>query len=228
MFMKPTLEWKVYARPADYRTTEKEMIARAEAVAAGRAAECAWLLEHPSLYTAGTSASDSELLSPTLPVYATGRGGKYTYHGPGQRILYAVIDLRSRKLSVRSYVHRLEEVLKKTLAGFGLKGDPHPGRIGLWIRRQDGTEAKIAAIGIRVRRGVTFHGAALNVAPDLSLFKGIIPCGLSQFPVTSLREEGIHTDMDTVDDYLKAAFEEVFEKPGQAASSRSPRSLNNS
>ncbi len=183
---------------------------RVHAIRQDGASELVWLLEHPPLYTAGTSADSTELLAPDrFPVFRTGRGGRYTYHGPGQRIAYAMLDLRARELDVRCYVHNLEAWLIRTVACFGLVGERREGRIGVWIRR-GGAERKIGALGVRVRRWVAFHGIALNVEPDLSHFNGIIPCGLEGFGVTSLAAEGVVLSMPEVDSALRAGFEEVF------------------
>ena len=204
------LEWRIDDRPVDYETAVAEMEARASAVRAGRASQLVWLLEHPSLYTAGTSAAPSELLTPgRFPVHVTGRGGRYTYHGPGQRIAYVVLDLKARGSDVRAFVRDLEEWLIRTLASFGLVGERRDGRVGIWVVR-DGRERKIAALGVRIRRWVTLHGVALNVEPDLEHFHGIVPCGIEGFGVTSLVAEGITVSMPEVDAALRAAFTEVF------------------
>ena len=185
------------------------MEARANAIAGGRAAECVWLVEHPPIYTAGTSADETDLLDARFPVFRTGRGGQFTYHGPGQRVVYLMLDLKRRRPDVRAFVRDLEEWLIRTLAEFGVKGERRPDRIGIWVAR-GGREDKIAAIGIRIRHWVTFHGIALNVAPDLSHFSGIVPCGVRGHGVTSLADLGLAVTMADVDAALKRCFEQVF------------------
>ncbi|MBV8336902.1 MAG: lipoyl(octanoyl) transferase LipB, partial [Alphaproteobacteria bacterium] len=182
---------------------------------AGAAPELVWLLEHPPLYTAGTSARDVELLEPKrLPVYRTGRGGRYTFHGPGQRIAYVMLDLTRRGRDVRCYVHRLEEWMIRTLARFGVRGERRAGRVGIWVTHPGGREDKIAAIGVRVRHWVTYHGAALNVDPDLEHYSGIVPCGIAEHGVTSLARIGVAATLTAVDDALRATFDEIFEAVG--------------
>ncbi|MFW5832512.1 MAG: lipoyl(octanoyl) transferase LipB [Pseudomonadota bacterium] len=197
-------------RPVDYADAMTAMEAHVEAMRAGRAGERLWLLEHPHVYTAGTSARPEELLGAgDVPVVRTGRGGRFTYHGPGQRVVYVMLDLKRRTPDVRVFVHDLEEWLIRTLARLDVVGERRRGRVGIWVETPSG-EAKIAAIGVRVRRWITFHGIALNVAPDLARFAGIVPCGLAGFGVTSLAALGRTTDPATVDAALVAAFEEVF------------------
>lgn len=191
------------------------MEARASAIAAGSAPELVWLLEHPPLYTAGTSAKAADIIDARFPVYESGRGGQLTYHGPGQRIAYVMIDLKRRAPDVRSFVVTLEEWIIRTLASFNVAGERRDDRIGVWVRRPDkgeGDEDKIAAIGIRVKQWVTLHGMALNVAPDLSHFSGIVPCGVSEsrYGVTSLRDLGIPASMTDVDKILRREFEKLF------------------
>ncbi|HJR55063.1 MAG TPA: lipoyl(octanoyl) transferase LipB [Rhizomicrobium sp.] len=201
--------WKISEGLVPYPEAVAAMEARAEAIAAGTAGEQIWLLEHPPIYTAGTSASDGDLLDPRFPVFRTGRGGQFTYHGPGQRVGYVMLDLKHRKQDVRAYVHDLEQWLIETLALFNVKGERREGRVGIWVQR--GTrEDKIAALGVRIRRWVTFHGVALNVEPDLSHFSGIVPCGVSQHGTTSLADLGIPVSMADVDVALKQAFQKVF------------------
>ena len=190
---------------------------RVAAIREGSAPECLWLVEHPPLYTAGSSAQTGELIDAHgLPVYQTGRGGQYTYHGPGQRVGYVLLDLKNARIcggpDVRCYVHTLEEWLIRTLAGFGVAGERREGRIGIWVVTPAG-EKKIAAIGVRVRHWVTYHGIALNVAPDLSQYAGIVPCGIREYGVTSLRDLGIGASMADVDQALCAAFTQVFGAP---------------
>jgi len=183
---------------------------RADAIAAGCANELVWLVEHPPIYTAGTSANPADLIDARFPVFKTGRGGQFTYHGPGQRVVYLILDLKRRKPDVRAFVRDLEEWLIRTLATLGVKGERRTDRVGIWVVQQNGREDKIAAIGVRVRRWVTFHGIALNVAPDLSHFSGIVPCGVREHGVTSLAALGIDASMGEVDAALKGAFETVF------------------
>ncbi|BBK43903.1 octanoyltransferase [Allostella vacuolata] len=204
-------EWRIDDLPVDYPVAMAEMDRRAAAIRAGTAPELVWLLEHPPLYTAGTSADDAELLDAGgLPVHRSGRGGRLTYHGPGQRIGYCLLDLKRRNPDVRWYVAQLEAWLIETLARFNVRGERREGRIGVWVVGQDGRERKIAALGVRVRQWVTLHGIALNVDPDLSRFGGIIPCGVRDFGVTSLVREGILVSMPEVDSALRASFETVF------------------
>ena len=175
--------------------------------------EFVWLLEHPPIYTAGTSAKPTDLLDPRFPVFQTGRGGQFTYHGPGQRVAYVMLDLRLRKADVRALCADLEEWIIRTLARFGIEGERRDGRVGIWVVRGNGSEDKIAAIGVRVRRWVTFHGVALNVAPNLDHFGGIVPCGVRGHGVTSLADLGIHASMADVDAALRAEFENAFGCP---------------
>lgn len=183
---------------------------RADAIAAGRANELVWMVEHPPIYTAGTSANLADLIDARFPVFKTGRGGQFTYHGPGQRVAYLMLDLKRRKPDVRAFVRDLEEWLIRALAEFGVKGERRADRVGIWVAQPGGGEAKIAAIGVRVRRWVTFHGIALNVAPDLSHFSGIVPCGVREHGVTSLAALGIDTSMSEVGAALKRTFVSVF------------------
>jgi len=205
-----TPEWRVSDGLVAYEEAVSAMEQRVAAIRAGRAPEQVWLLEHPPLYTAGTSAKPSDLVDPTrLPVFQTGRGGQFTYHGPGQRIGYVMLDLRRRGSDIRSYVHNLEEWLIRTLARFNVKGEQRDGRVGVWI--VDGLrEEKIAALGVRVKHWVSFHGVSLNVDPDLGNYAGIVPCGVSQHGVTSLAKLGIIVSMSEVNMVLRETFEEVF------------------
>jgi lipoyl(octanoyl) transferase len=205
------IEWQVSDAPVPYPEAVAAMEKRVAQIRAGRAAELVWLLEHPPLYTAGTSAKDGDLVDDRLfPVYRSGRGGQYTYHGPGQRVGYVMLDLERRGTDLRVYIHRLEEWLIQTLALFNVKGERRPGRVGIWIAEPGGHESKVAAIGVRVRRWVTFHGVALNVDPDLSHYRGIIPCGVREHGVTSLAKQGVVAAMPEVDAALKRAFRAVF------------------
>jgi lipoyl(octanoyl) transferase len=187
---------------------------RAARIAAGEARECVWLLEHPPLYTAGTSARESDLVTPgRFPVFTAGRGGQYTYHGPGQRVAYVMLDLNRRVPDLRRYVGALEEWLIATLSHYNIRGERREDRVGVWVRRPDKgatVEDKIAAIGIRVRRWVSFHGVSLNVEPDLDHFSGIVPCGISEHGVTSLVDLGYPVSMPEVDAVLRARFEMIF------------------
>lgn len=207
-------EWRISDRPVPYEEAEAAMEARVEAIIAGRAPELVWLLEHPPLYTAGTSARMEDLLAPArLPVHRTGRGGQFTYHGPGQRIAYVMLDLRRRGQDLRAYVERLEEWVIATLAAFDVTGEVRPGRVGVWVDRGQGREDKIAAIGIRVRRWVSFHGVSINVQPDLGHYGGIVPCGIREHGVTSLADLGRMVGMDEVDRQLRASFGRIFPEP---------------
>lgn len=199
-----------------YEDAVREMEARVAAIHAGDAPELVWLLEHPPLYTAGTSAQESDLLSPNrFPVFKSGRGGQYTYHGPGQRVVYVLLDLRQHGQDLRCYVKTLEAWMIDALAHFDVRGETRDDRIGIWVERDSDTslipgEDKIGAIGVRVRRWISFHGAALNVAPDLEHFSGIVPCGVSQHGVTSLKALGKDASMGDVDEALTASFEKIF------------------
>lgn len=186
------IEWRVSAGLTPYPDALAQMEARAAAIRAGTERELVWLLEHPPLYTAGTSADPAELMNPEdFPVYAAGRGGRYTYHGPGQRVGYVMLDLDRRGRDVRRFVHALESWLIGSLADLGVAARRSPGRIGIWVDREGG-EAKVGALGLRVRRWVTMHGFSVNLAPELSHFSGIVPCGIADSPVTSLDEMGVH------------------------------------
>jgi lipoyl(octanoyl) transferase len=183
------IEWRLSPGPVPYEAAVAGMEERAAAIGAGRSPELVWFLEHPPLYTAGTSAKPSGLLDGArFPVYASGRGGQYTYHGPGQLVAYVLFDLNKRGRDVRHHIHRLEAWAIAALAGYGVTGERREGRPGIWVRRQDG-DAKIAALGVRVRRWITYHGIAVNICPDLSHFSGIVPCGIADAGVTSLMEE---------------------------------------
>ena len=191
------------------------MKARAAAIAAGEAGEMVWLLEHPALYTAGVSSKPDDLLDPgRLPVFPTSRGGQFTYHGPGQRVAYVMLDLGQRGRDVRAFVRGLERWIIGTLGRFDVEGEARPGRVGVWVeRRQSGApprEDKIAAIGVRVSRWVSFHGVSLNVDPDLGHYAGIVPCGIAEHGVTSLLDLGCTASMDEVDAALRSAFEQIF------------------
>jgi lipoyl(octanoyl) transferase len=209
------VEWVVSDQPVPYEEAVALMEARAAAIAAGRASELIWLIEHPSLYTAGTSARPSEVMDARFPMFESGRGGQMTYHGPGQRVAYVMLDLRARGQDLRRYVATLEEWVIRTLAAFNVRGERRDDRIGVWVRRPDkgaGCEDKIAAIGIRVKQWVTLHGMALNVEPDLTHFSGIVPCGVREqrYGVTSLADLGIPVSLPEVDMILRREFEVLF------------------
>jgi lipoyl(octanoyl) transferase len=214
------VEWTIFESPVAYEDAVRRMEARAEAIAQHRAAEAVFLLEHPPLYTAGTSARSEDLLERRFPVFATGRGGQFTYHGPGQRVAYVMLDLKRRKPDLRAYVAALEAWIIAALAEFNVKGERREDRVGVWVRRPDKApgpagdmaEDKIAAIGIRVRRWVSFHGIALNVDPDLAHFAGIVPCGVASthYGVTSLADLDRMVSLPEVDQILRREFEAIF------------------
>ncbi len=208
------VEWLVTPELVPYNQAVAMMEARVSAIHKGEAPEQVWLLEHPPLYSAGTSANPKDLKEPDrFPVFATGRGGQYTYHGPGQRVAYVMLDLTRRGRDVRAFVQALETWIILSLADLGVEADVRDGRIGVWVERQDNghpREDKIAAIGIRLRRWISFHGISLNVNPDLSHFEGIVPCGITEHGVTSLEELGISHSMQAVDTVLRKTFEKVF------------------
>ena len=215
----PPIRWRISDVPVPYEAASAEMEREVAAIADGAAHELVWLLEHPPLYTAGTSANAADLIEPDrFPVHATGRGGEYTYHGPGQRVVYVMLDLKRRKQDVRAYVAALEDVIIRTLDKMNVRGERREDRVGVWVRRPekpllpDGTasEDKIAALGIRLRKWVSFHGLSINVDPDLSHFTGIVPCGITQYGVTSLVDLGLLVMMGDVDVFLRQSFEEVF------------------
>jgi len=209
--LTPGCHWKVADRPVAYPAALDFMESRVAGIRQGRERECVWLLEHPPLYTAGTSAQPADLLvGDRFPVYQAGRGGQYTYHGPGQRVAYVMLDLKRRGNDVRRFVCDLEEWMIRVLDHFAVKGERRPGRVGIWVRRSGGREDKIAAIGVRVRHWVTFHGIALNVNPDLSHFSGIVPCGIREHGVTSLWDLGHSPTMEEVDMALEAEFPGIF------------------
>lgn len=211
-----SIEWRVSDELVPYPQALAFMEERAAAIRAGTAAECVWLLEHPPLFTAGTSADPAELFNPLdFPVFEAGRGGRYTYHGPGQRVGYLLLDLDKRGRDVRRLVHSLEEWIIDALAELGIQAHRSPGRIGIWVG--DGAEeCKIAALGIRVKRWVTLHGFSINVTPDLSHFSGIVPCGISDFGVTSLQKLGKQNGLESVDDALKRHFHRFLKDLSEA------------
>jgi lipoyl(octanoyl) transferase len=207
--------WATSRARVGYPEAVELMKRRAEAIASGQDGELVWLLEHPPLYTAGVSAKPADLLEPDrLPVFASGRGGQYTYHGPGQRVAYVMLDLRERGRDVRCFIRGLEAWIIDALAAFNVRGETREGRVGVWVERrspgQPAREDKIAAIGVRVSRWVSFHGISLNVEPDLSDYAGIVPCGLAEHGVTSLVDLGLPVGMDDVDAALKTSFQRIF------------------
>jgi lipoyl(octanoyl) transferase len=209
------VEWLISDAPVPYLDAIAAMEARVADIAALRAPELVWLLEHPPLYTSGTSGKTTDLLDPRFPIFATGRGGQLTYHGPGQRVAYVMLDLKRRRPDVRAYVASLEEWIIRTLAAFNVRGERREDRVGVWVNRSDkgpGFEDKIAAIGVRLRRWVSFHGISLNVEPDLAHFDAIVPCGVAdpRYGVTSLAGLGLTPAMADIDIALRQAFEEVF------------------
>ncbi len=209
-------QWVVAAAPVPYPDAVAFMEARVAAIQAGEAREMVWLVEHPPLYTAGVSAKPDDLIAPErFPVFATGRGGQYTYHGPGQRVAYVMLDLNRRQKDIRAFVQALEHWIIDTLWRFNVEGHIRDGRVGVWVERRDRgyeplTEDKIAAIGIKLRRWVSFHGISLNIEPDLAHFSGIVPCGITEHGVTSLLDLGLPVTMDEVDYALRLSFENIF------------------
>ena len=207
----PIIEWKITDSLVPYKSSVEAMEQRVAAIRTGVARELVWLLEHPEIYTRGTSANEDELLrKPRFPVFETGRGGRYTYHGPGQRVIYVMLDLRRRGSDIRAYVKDLEQWLIDSLADFGLNAERRVGRVGIWIPRDDGCEAKIGAIGVRVRRWVSFHGVSLNVEPNLDHYSDIVPCGVLDHGVTSIVDLGLKIKMSDVDFVLRQNFEKNF------------------
>jgi len=219
----PSIAWAVSDTPIPYADALAAMNARADAIRGGSAPELVWLLEHPALYTAGTSARASDLLEPArFPVFETGRGGQFTYHGPGQRVAYLMLDMKRRGGDVRRLVSDLERWIITALSSFNVRGETRDGRVGIWVKRPakgEGKEDKIAAIGLRVSRGVTTHGISLNVEPDLSHYAGIVPCGISEHGVTSLADLGLPVTMTDADVALRSAFEQVM---GRVHSAEAP------
>ena len=209
------VEWLISDAPVPYPEAVAAMETRVAAIAAHEAPEGVWLLEHPPLYTSGTSGKAGDLLDPRFPMFATGRGGQLTYHGPGQRVAYVMLDLKQRQPDVRAYVAGLEQWIIRTLAAFNVRGERREDRVGVWVKRPDkgpGCEDKIAAIGVRLRRWVSFHGISINVEPDLTHFDAIVPCGVAdpRYGVTSLADLGLPVSMADIDIALRQAFEEVF------------------
>ena len=213
---KLPLEWRIDSQLVDYDDALTLMEERVAAIRQGVAGEMVWLLEHPPLYTAGTSADPSDLVDPErFPVYDAGRGGQYTYHGPGQRVVYFMLDLKDRGRDLRQFIYNLEAVIIESIEKVtGIKSERRDGRVGVWVTREDGREEKIAAIGVRIRQWVSFHGIAINVEPDLSHFDGIVPCGIAEHGVTSFRDMGFDTAMSTLDAAIKDCFDDIFGMDG--------------
>ncbi len=205
------MEIVVTPSPVLYPDALQTMEARVAAIHAGAADDLIWLLEHPPLYTGGTSARETDLRNPQFPVFETGRGGEYTYHGPGQRVAYVMLDLKKRQQipDIKKYIWQLEEWVIRSLAHFGITGERRQGRVGIWVVTPEG-EKKIAAIGVRIRHWITFHGISINVNPDLSHFNGIVPCGISEYGVTSLRALGVAADMEDLDRTMRSCWADVF------------------
>ncbi len=204
-------DWQISEGLTPYPDAVEAMEHRVAGIAEGNSRELVWLVEHPPIYTAGTSAQESDLIDARFPVFKTGRGGQFTYHGPGQRVGYVMLNLKDRKADVRAFVCDLEEWLIRALAEFNVKGERRAGRVGIWVKRGN-KEENIAALGVRVRKWVTFHGISLNVDPDLSHFNGIVPCGIKEHGVTSLADLGLPVSMSDVDVALKKTFASVFGK----------------
>jgi lipoyl(octanoyl) transferase len=210
VYSTDAVRWEVATCLVPYLDAVSRMEHEAELIARGEAAELVWLVEHPALYTAGTSAKAVDLIAPDrFPVFQTGRGGQYTYHGPGQRVAYVMLDLKKRGGDVRAFVAALERWIILTLSDFGITGETREDRVGVWVKRQ-AREDKIAALGIRVRRGVSYHGISINVNPDLSHFDGIVPCGVVEHGVTSFEDLGLNVIMEQLDQALAARFTEIF------------------
>ena len=206
-----TIKWTTSNTLVDYLESLDFMAKTVDSIITGTGPEVVWLLEHPELYTRGTSAQPSELqYKPSAPIYAAGRGGRYTYHGPGQRVIYLMMDLRRRGNDIRKYVYDLETWLINSVAEFGIEGERRSGRIGVWVDQVYGIEVKIAAIGIRVRKWVTFHGVSINISPDLSMYEPIIPCGIREHGISSLHELGVTALMKDVDEALLHNFQKLF------------------
>ena len=206
-----TIKWTTSNTLVDYLESLDFMAKTVDSIITGKGPEVVWLLEHPELYTSGTSAQPNELqYKPIAPIYAAGRGGRYTYHGPGQRVIYLMMDLRSRANDIRKYIYDLETWLINSVAEFGIEGERRSGRVGVWVDQGYGIEVKIAAIGIRVRKWVTFHGISLNISPDLSMYEPIIPCGIREHGISSLHELGVPALMKDVDEALLHNFQKLF------------------
>ncbi len=209
--LMPPVLWRTADQPVEYLDAVNFMETQVAAIRAGRGGEMVWLLQHPPIYTAGTSAKPQDLLQPgRFPVHETGRGGQYTYHGPGQRVAYVMLDLNKRGPDIRKFVCNLEKWLIDTLACFNVVGERREGRVGIWVKRPDGGEDKIAAVGVRVRRWVSYHGISINLDPDLTHYDGIVPCGISDYGVTSLAKLGLNVTLDELDMALRECFVPIF------------------
>jgi lipoyl(octanoyl) transferase len=202
------IEWTISPKPIEYEDAIAVMESTVADIRAGTSPEQVWLLEHPSLYTAGTSAKPTDLIDKSLPVFETGRGGQYTYHGPGQRVGYVLLDLKKRQKTpdIKQYICNLEQWVIDALQEFDIKGERRPGRVGIWVVKPDGSEAKIAAIGVRIRHWVSYHGIAINLNPDLSHFEGIVPCGIREHGVTSFKDLGVKATMEELDEALQKCW----------------------
>ncbi len=208
------VEWIIDKELIPYENAVNSMESRIADIRAGLKDELIWLLEHPSLYTAGTSARSEDLLDARFPIYKSGRGGEYTYHGQGQRVAYVMLDLRARqnnKPDIKGYIWSLEEWIIRSLVEFDIKGERRDGRVGIWVVMEDGSESKIAAIGVRIRKWVSYHGISINLNPDISHFDGIVPCGISEYGVTSIHEMGKNISMHELDIALQKSFDKVFD-----------------
>ena len=206
-----TIEWKVSNTPVPYPESVEFMTKTVQSIIAGTGPELVWLLEHPDIYTRGSSARANELkYQPVAPIYSTGRGGRYTYHGPGQRVVYLMMDLRNRGTDIRKYVYNLESWLINTVAEFGIKGERRHGRIGVWVSQGNNMDVKLGAVGVRVRKWVTSHGISLNISPNLAMYDAIVPCGINGHGISSLQELGVPALMQNVDEILCQNFQKIF------------------
>ncbi|MBE24813.1 MAG: lipoate-protein ligase B [Rhodospirillaceae bacterium] len=206
-----TIEWKVSNTPVPYPESVEFMTKTVQSIISGTGRELVWLLEHPDIYTRGSSARANELkYQPVAPIYSTGRGGRYTYHGPGQRVVYLMMDLRTRGRDIRKYVYNLESLLINTIGEFGIKGERRHGRIGVWVSQGNNMDVKLGAIGVRVRKWVTSHGISLNISPNLAMYDAIVPCGINGHGISSLQELGVPALMRNVDEILCQNFQKIF------------------
>ena len=206
-----TIEWKVSNTPVPYPESVEFMTKTVQSIIAGTGPELVWLLEHPDIYTRGSSARANELkYQPVAPIFSTGRGGRYTYHGPGQRVVYLMMDLRTRGKDIKKYVYNLESLLINTIAEFGIKGERRHGRIGVWVSQGNNMDVKLGAVGVRVRKWVTSHGISLNISPNLAMYDAIVPCGINGHGISSLQELGVPALMQNVDEILCQNFQKIF------------------
>ena len=206
-----TIEWKVSNTPVPYPESVEFMTKTVQSIISGTGRELVWLLEHPDIYTRGSSARANELkYQPMAPIYSTGRGGRYTYHGPGQRVVYLMMDLRTRGRDIKKYVYNLESLLINTIGEFGIKGERRHGRIGVWVSQGNNMDVKLGAIGVRVRKWVTSHGISLNISPNLAMYDAIVPCGINGHGISSLQELGVPALMRNVDEILCQNFQKIF------------------